>query len=62
MELVGYIEDEKYGKLAHFIDINNKSIFAKVYKKDNLEIYEELTHIENKELLNRLIKDEIGDF
>ena len=57
MEFIGYIKDEKYGLLALHIDDINKSIFSHVIKNDNLEIYEELTNSETKELISRLIDD-----
>ena len=42
MILVEYLNNEKYGKIAHFINNENVDIFSKVVEEDDMIIYEEL--------------------
>lgn len=58
--LIGYITDEKYGKLSQYIDQNGKISFYRIIELDNYTINEELTEEETNELLDRLY--EKGDF
>ena len=52
--LIEIINDEKLGKIAHMLDEENKNIFCRVIESDLGTLYEEITEIEETELLNRL--------
>jgi len=42
MILVDYIKDEKYKKVAHFINEKNENVYAIIYEVHGKIIYEEL--------------------
>ena len=50
MILVEYIENEKYGKLAHFINKDNIDVYSKVIEENDMVIYEELSEEIQKEI------------
>ena len=57
MILVEYLNNEKYGKIAHFINNENVDIFSKVVEEDDMIIYEELSEEIQQELRNKDITD-----
>jgi len=50
MILLEYIDSEKYGKIAHFINKDNIEIYARVIEEDGTIIYEELDEKAQSEL------------
>ena len=54
---IGFINDEKYGKLAHYIDSKNDSVFYRVIETSGKTILEEVEELEKKELLSRIVDD-----
>ena len=48
--LLEYIENKKFGKLAHFIDDENKDTYAKVLEDGEDVLYQELSEKELDEL------------
>ena len=55
--LLEYIENEKFGKLAHFIDNDNKDTYAKVFEDGEEVYYQELSEKELKELKSMIEDD-----
>ena len=55
--LIGFITDEKYGKIAHFVNLDNKSIFYRVVDDRYLNLYEEIKDIEYRDLISRMEGD-----
>jgi len=57
---IGFIEDEKYGKLAKYIDENGNIIIYRVIKvSNNHSINEEISEKEYNELLSRIEGDNL---
>lgn len=59
--LIGYIEDEKYGKLAHFFSNNKGNYFSKVIETNEILIYDELSMEEQKKILDKLANGETNE-
>ncbi len=59
--LIGYIDDEKYSKLAHFFSNNKGNYFAKVVESNGILIYDELPIEEQKKILNKLANGEANE-
>ena len=59
MELVmiEFFESKKFGKVASFLDQNNKIFYARVIMKDDDILYEELTDEEAKKLMKEIDKN-----
>jgi hypothetical protein len=55
--LIELFENKKFGKLATFLDQDNKIFYARVVEKDNEVFYEELTDEEQKKLMKELDKN-----
>lgn len=51
---LGIIEDEKYGKIAHFFSNNKGNYFCKVIEKNDIIIYDELPLSVQEEILINL--------
>ena len=58
MILVEYIDSEKYGKIAHFINEDNVDVFSKVILDEDITIYEELSETIQQELRTIVETDE----
>lgn len=56
--LLEYIEDEKYGKLAHLFSNSKGNFFARVIEKDEMVIYDELSIKEQQEILDKIASGE----
>ena len=52
--LIEVFFDEKYGKIAHFIDYKNKHIFCHVIESKLGIIYKEVTLNEEKDIIRKL--------
>ena len=51
---LGIIEDEKYGKIAHFFSNKKGNYFCKVVEKNDVIIYDELSLNIQEEILNKI--------
>ena len=51
---LGTIEDEKYGKIAHFFSNDKGNYFCKVVEKKNIIIYDELPLSIQEDILDNL--------
>ena len=51
---LGIINDEKYGKLAHFFSDSKGNYFSRVIEEDEMIIYDELSKKEQQELLDKI--------
>lgn len=59
MILVEYIESEKYGKIAHFINEENIDVYSKVIVDEDITIYEELSETIQQEFRT---KDDLDEY
>ncbi len=55
--LIELFKNKKYGKIASFLDQNNKIFYARVIEKDDDILYEELSDEEQKDLMRELDKN-----
>lgn len=58
MTLVEYIENNKYGKIAHFIDDMGIHLFARVIEDNDSVIYDEFDNEIQEELRKEYFDDE----
>lgn len=52
--LIEYLENTKYGKLAHFFSMNDGNYFTRIIENQNSIIYDRLSNEEEQELLSTL--------
>lgn len=52
--LIEYIENTKYGKLAHFFSMNEGNYYSRVIENNNILIYDRLSYEEEKEFISNL--------
>ncbi len=57
MILVDYIETEKYGKLAHFLNEKGIDVFSQVIEDGDSVFYTELSEDIQQELRNELVNN-----
>ena len=55
---LGYIDDVKLGKVAHYIDSNGDNIFYKEFIRDGFILHEELSDLEKEQFLDRLYESD----
>ena len=56
--LLEYVNNDKYGKLAHFINDKDEDVYSKVIEVDDTVIYEELSPSIQEELKSIYLHDE----
>lgn len=56
--LLEYIEDEEYGKLAHFFSSDEGRYYCRVIEEKDFVVFDRLSESEQSDLLTRLNMEE----